>query len=93
MIAKAGSKMFFLVSAVWFSIALLWMWLSHGWFRIEHQAWGIGTLMVFLATIGWLVPLSWGLIRLVHRTSHTAGTIAKLGVDWGPRLVASWRSR
>jgi hypothetical protein len=55
---------------VWFGFALLWMWLSHRWLMgLEHQAWGIVTLLVvlvyFLLMIGWLVPLLWALIRLV----------------------------
>lgn len=70
MTGKARSKTLFLISGVWFGFALLWLWLSHAWLMgLEHQAWGIVTLLVFLLCFllmtGWLVPLLWALIRLV----------------------------
>lgn len=63
----------FLVSGIWFSIALLSMCLSHGWLmRLGHQAWGIITVVIlllyFLLVIGWLVPLLWALTRLASPT-------------------------
>ncbi len=70
MTGKARPRTLFLFSGIWFSIALLWMWLSHGWLMgLEHQSWGVVTVVVFLVyfvlVIGWLVPLLWALIRLV----------------------------
>ena len=70
MTGKAGPRTLFLISGIWFSVALLLMWFSHGWFmRLEHQAWGVVTVVVFLVyfvlVIGWLVPMLWALIRLV----------------------------
>ena len=70
MTGKARPRTLCLISGMWFSIALLWMWLSHGWLmEIEHQAWGVVTVVVFLVyfvlVIGWLIPLLWALIRLV----------------------------
>jgi hypothetical protein len=70
MTGKARSRTLFLISSIWLSIALLWMWLSHGWFTgLEHQAWGVVTVVVFLLyfvlAIGWLIPMLWALIRLV----------------------------
>ena len=70
MTGKARPRKLFLIAGVWFSIALLLMWLSHGWLMgIEHQAWGVVTVAVFLVyfvlVIGWLVPLLWAFIRLV----------------------------
>ena len=75
MVNNARPKMLFLVSGVWFSFALLWMWLSHGWFSMEHQAWGIGTVTVLLGLIGWLVPLRWALIRLVSPRLTQSGYV------------------
>lgn len=70
MTGNARPRTLFLISGIWFSIALLWMWLSHGWLmRLEHQLWGIVTVLVFLMyfilVIGWLAPMLWALIRLV----------------------------
>jgi len=67
---KARTRMLFVISSAWFSIALLWGWLSRGWVvGIERQEWGVLTLVVFILyfalVIGWLVPLAWALIRLV----------------------------
>jgi len=58
------------ISSAWFSVALLWAWLSRDWFMgIERQEWGIltvaGFLLYFALVIGWLVPLAWALMRLV----------------------------
>lgn len=66
---KAVPKMLFQISGIWFAVALLLMWHSHGWLMgLEHQAWGVMTAVVFLLysllMIGWLVPLLWALIRL-----------------------------
>lgn len=72
---KARPGTLFLISGVWFGIALLWVWFAHRWLihgsllrGLEHQAWGMGTVLVFLGyfslTIGWLIPLLWALIRL-----------------------------
>lgn len=70
MTGKARPRTLFLISGIWFSIALLWMWLSHGWLMgSEHQLWGVGTVFVFLGylalVIGWLVPMVWALVRFV----------------------------
>ncbi|HET6179940.1 MAG TPA: hypothetical protein VFE61_23665 [Candidatus Sulfotelmatobacter sp.] len=70
MTGKARPRTLFLISGVWFTIALLWTWIAHGWLMgSEHQAWGIVTVLVFLVylvlAIGWLVPLLTGLIRLI----------------------------
>jgi hypothetical protein len=70
MTGKARPRTLFLICGIWFSIAVLWMWLSHGWLTgLEHQAWGVMTavvfLLYFLLEIGWSVPLLWALIRLV----------------------------
>lgn len=70
MTGKARPRTLFLISGIWFSIALLWVWLSLGWLKgLEHQAWGLVTVVVFLVyfvlVIGWLVPLLWALLRLV----------------------------
>lgn len=59
----------FLISGVWFGIALLWVWLTHSWLmESAHQAWGAATVMVLLAyfvlVIGWLVPLLWAFIGI-----------------------------
>jgi hypothetical protein len=67
---KARPRTLFLISGIWFSIALLLMLLSRGWLMgLEHQAWGRVTAVVFLLyfvlTTGWLAPLLWALIRLV----------------------------
>jgi hypothetical protein len=69
MTGKLRPRTLFLISGIWFSIALLWC-LSHGWLgELEHQAWGVVTvavfLLYFLLVIGWLVPLLLALIRLV----------------------------
>ena len=64
MSSQASPKTLFLVSGVWFSIALLWMWLSDAWFRMEHQAWSVMTPVLLLPVIGWLIPLIWAFIRL-----------------------------
>lgn len=66
---KTLPRTWLLVSGIWFSIALGWMWLSHGWLMgLEHQAWGVTTAVVFLLYFlfmtGWLVPLLGALIRL-----------------------------
>jgi hypothetical protein len=70
MTGKARPRTLFLISGMWFSIALLWTWLAHGWLMgLEHQAWGVVTVVVFLVyfvlVIDWLIPLLWALIRLV----------------------------
>lgn len=70
MVGKASPRTLFLISGVWFSIALLCIWLSHGWLiGLEHQAWGVVTLVIllvyFVPMIGWLVPMLWALSRLV----------------------------
>ena len=69
MFGKSRPKTLFLISGIWFSISLLWVWFSHRWFMgLEHQSWGIVTLMIFLVyvvvVIGWLVPVLWAIIRL-----------------------------
>ena len=69
MAGKARPRTLFLISGIWFSVALLWMWLSHGWLmKSEHQAWGVLTVVAllpyFLLVIGWLIPMLWALIRL-----------------------------
>ena len=69
LMGKLRPRTLFLISSVWFGIALLWTWLWHGWFtRIEHQGWGIVTVAVclayFLLVMGWLAPLLLALIRL-----------------------------
>lgn len=43
MTGNAHLKITFLVPGLWFSIAVLWMWLTDAWFRMEHQAWGVVT--------------------------------------------------
>lgn len=70
MTRKARPRTLFLISGVWFGIALLWVWLTHGWLMgLEHQAWSIVTVVVFLVyvilVIGWLVPMLRAIIRLV----------------------------
>lgn len=70
MAGKRRPRTLFLISGIWLGVALLWIWLSHGWFmRLEHQLWGVGTAAVFLVcfvlVIGWLFPMMWALIRLV----------------------------
>jgi hypothetical protein len=70
---KTRQRTLFLISGIWFSLALLCLWLTHGWLMaFQHQAWGIVTVVVFLAyfvlVIGWLVPLLWALIRLVSHS-------------------------
>src|SRR4029077_163924 len=77
MTSKTRPRTLFLISGIWFSIALLWMWLTHGWFMgAEHQVWSVLTAVVFLVyfalVIGWLVPLLMALIRLVS-PSHMQG--------------------
>ena len=67
---KALPRTLFLISGIWFAVALLLMWLSDGWLLgLEHGAWGVMTAVVFLLysllMMGWLVPLLWALIRLV----------------------------
>lgn len=74
---KARPRTLFLISGIWFGISLLWVWVSHSWLMgIEHQSWGIVTVMVFLVyvvvVIGWLVPMLWAIIRLVS-PSHMRG--------------------
>ena len=69
MTGKVRPRTLFLISGIWFSIALLWTW-SHGWLtELEHQAWGVVTIVVFLLyfllVIGWLAPLVLAFIRLV----------------------------
>ena len=69
MTGKARPRTLFLIAAVWFSLALWWVWFSHRWLMgFEHQAWGTVTVVVFLAyavlVVGWLVPMLWALIRL-----------------------------
>lgn len=70
MTGKARPRTLLLISGIWFCITLLGIWLSHGWLMgLEHQAWGVVTVVVFLVyfvlVIGWLIPLLWALIRLV----------------------------
>ena len=70
MTGKASPRTLFLISGIWFSVALLLMWLSRGSIMaLEHQAWGVATAVVFLVyfvlVIGWLVPMLWALTRLV----------------------------
>ena len=67
MIDKARPKTLFLVSGIWLSIALLWTWLSRDWLRLEHQAWGIMTVVALLPLTGWLIPLLWAFVRLQPR--------------------------
>jgi MFS family permease len=67
---KALRRTLFRISGIWFALALLLMWLSHAWLMgLEHQAWGMVTLLVFLLCFllmtGWLVPLLWALIPLL----------------------------
>lgn len=69
MTGKIRPRTLFLISGIWFSIALLWC-LSLGWLgKLEHQAWGVVTVVVFLfyvlLMLGWLVPLVLAFIRLV----------------------------
>lgn len=69
MTGKARPRTLFLISGIWFGISLLWVWVSHRWLMgLEHQSWGIVTVMVFLVyvavVIGWLVPTLWAVIRL-----------------------------
>lgn len=66
---KARPKALFLISGTWFGISLLWAWFSHRWLMgLEHQSWGIVTVVVFLLYVivltGWLIPMLWALIRL-----------------------------
>jgi len=73
MTSKARPRTLFLISGIWFSIALLWMWLSHGWLMgLEDHEWGVVTVVVFLVyfvlVIGWLIPMLWALIRLVSHS-------------------------
>jgi len=68
MTSKVRPRTLFLI--LWFSVALFSMWLTHGWLMgLEHQAWGVVTVMVFLGyfalVAGWLGPMLWALIRLV----------------------------
>jgi isoprenylcysteine carboxyl methyltransferase (ICMT) family protein YpbQ len=70
MTGKARPRTLFLISGVWFCIAMLWVWLSHRWLMgLEHQAWGIVTVVVFLVyvifVVGWLIPVLWPIIRLI----------------------------
>ena len=70
MTEKPRPRTLFLISGIWFSIALLTMWRSYRWIiGAEHQAWGFVTVGVFLVysalMIGWFVPLLWAIIRLV----------------------------
>lgn len=67
MVNNARPKMLFLVSGIWFSIALLRIWLSRDWLRMEHQAWGPMTVVALLPVIGWFVPLPWAFVRLQPR--------------------------
>jgi len=49
MTGTARRSTLFLISGVWFGIALLWVWLSHRWLMgLEHQAWDIVTVLVVL---------------------------------------------
>lgn len=77
MTGKARPRTLFQISGVWFGISLLWVWLSHRWLMgLEHQSWGIGTVMVFLVYVvvltGWLVPMVWAIVRLISH-SHMRG--------------------
>jgi len=77
MAGKALPKTLFLISGVWCGISLLWVWLSHRWLMgLEHESWGIVTVVVFLVYVvvatGWLVPMLWAVIRLVS-PSHLRG--------------------
>ena len=67
---KALRRTLFLISGIWFALALLLIWLSHAWLMgLEQQAWGVMTAVVFLLycllMTGWLVPFLWAIIRLV----------------------------
>lgn len=69
MTGKVRPRTLFLIAGVWFGLALLWVWFSRRWLTgFEHQAWGIVTIVVFLAyvvsVIGWLIPMIWALIGL-----------------------------
>lgn len=56
MTGKARPTALFLTSIVWIRIALSWVCLSHSWIiGFQRQAWGIGTVLVFLPTNDWLV--------------------------------------
>lgn len=75
MTGKARPRTLFLISSIWFGISLLWVWLSHRWLRgLEHQSWGIVTVLVFaiyiVVVIGWLVPMLWAIIRLRSTRVH-----------------------
>lgn len=70
MTGKTRPRTLFVISGIWFSIALVWVWLTHDWFMgSAHQAWGIATVVLFLVyfalVIGWLVPLLMAFTRLV----------------------------
>jgi hypothetical protein len=76
-IGQVLPRTLFLISGIWFSVAISLIWLSHGWLMgLEHQAWGGVTavvfLLYFLLVIGWLIPLLWALIRVVS-PSHMHG--------------------
>lgn len=67
MVNNAHPRTSFLVSGIWFSIALLCIWLSRDWLSMEHQAWGPMALVALLPVIGGFVPLLWAFVRLQPR--------------------------
>ena len=73
MTGKARPRTLFLISGVWFGLAMLLVWRSHRWLMgLEQQAWSIVTVVVFLVyatvVIGWMTPMLMVLIRLVSRS-------------------------
>jgi hypothetical protein len=61
----------FLVSGIWFSIALLWTWLSRDWLRLEHQAWGTMTVVAFAAADGLVDSFTLGIRQAPTPRSKT----------------------
>ena len=82
MTGKARPRTLFLISGVWFGIALLLVCLSRRWLMgLEHQAWGTVTVTVFLVyvvlVIGWFFVYAFaveanGSLKMVAGARHSS---------------------